>query len=320
MNPKRDTVRVIAFMSTAAAALTVIVILFLCWPQLCWPRLCWPQLFWPPWELEFLGEADFDGQPIPPPGPVTTGGQATYIGVMTFTNINRDRVVELLPSGFQLAPRKTTRTPNVHPVILLFGDQTDGASVFPVGPPQPSGVHYSEMILAVPFVQKTGGSGWHTYIIRMYLDNAGAVVAGEAFGYQKEPAWIEWTGDYARIWKSSLLGDQDLLEGNFSWGAQWYDGNDALTTIPNFQDMVNIMTTRLLGRTGGNSICSHFEWNLDQAKVARAETSYTMKTPFRSGMSAWPGLSPFENVKDGAVVVRGMRWSLATLPPPIIPC
>jgi hypothetical protein len=246
---------------------------------------------------------------------------------MTFTNIDRDRVAELLPSGFQLAPRKTTRTPNVHPVILLFGDQTDGASVLPVVPllpvvpPQPSGVHYSEMILAVPFVRKTGGSGWHTYIIRMYLDNQVAVAAGLAYGYQKEPAWIEWTGDYARIWNSNPLDGQDLLEGNFSWGAQWYDGNDALQTIPNFQDMVNIMTTRLLGRTGSGpgsqSICSHFEWNLDQAKVARAETSYTMKAPFRSGMSAWTGLSPFENVNDGAVVVRGMRWRLATLP---IPC
>jgi len=236
---------------------------------------------------------------------------------MTFTNIDRDRVAELLPSGFQLAPRKTTRTPNVHPVILLFGDQTDGASVLTIVHPQPSGVHYSEMILAVPFVRKTDQTGWHTYIIRMYLDNQVAVAAGEAFGYQKEPAWVEWTGDYARIWKSSLLGGQDLLEGNFSWEAQWYDGNDALQTIPNFQDMVNIMTTRLLGRTGGNSICSHFEWDLNQAKVARANTSYTMKAPFRSGMSAWPGISPFENVKDGAVIVRGMRWRLATLP---IPC
>jgi hypothetical protein len=55
MNPKWNTVRVIAFMSMAAAALTVIVVSFL-WPQ-------WPQ--WPQWELEFLGEADFDGQPTP---------------------------------------------------------------------------------------------------------------------------------------------------------------------------------------------------------------------------------------------------------------
>jgi hypothetical protein len=306
MNPKWNTVRVIAFMSMAAAALTVIVVLFL-----------WPQLFWPQWESEFLGEADFDGHPIPSPGPVTTGGQATYIGVLTFTNIDRDRVAELLPSGFQLAPRKTTRTPNVHPVILLFGDQTDGASVLPVVPPQPSGFHYSEMIFAVPFVQQTGQPGWHTFIVRMYLDNIATTIAGLAFGYQKEHAWIEWTGDYARIWNSNPLDGHEILEGNFSWGAQWYDGNDALQTIPNFQDMVNIMTTRLLGRTGGNSICSHFEWNLDQAKVARAKTSYTMKAPFRSGMSAWPGLPPFKNVKDGAVVVRGMRWRLATQP---IPC
>jgi len=264
----------------------------------------------------FLGEADFDGQPIDPPSdddPVTDGGEATYNGFLTFTNIDRNMVEQLLLPGFQLAPRKTTHTPNVHPVILLFGDQTDGASVL-AGTLWPSGIHYSEKIFAVPFVQKSGENGWHTFIIRMYLDNDFAIAGGLVFGYRKRKAWIDWKGDDVRIRDVFL---NDLLEGCFSWGATWHDGNDALASIPNFSDMVSIMSTRLLGHNFNVPICSHWEWNLDKAKVATAETSYNMIAPFTSSMNAWPALSPFNNVTDGAVVVRGLRWRLSRFP---IPC
>ena len=58
---------------------------------------------------DFLGEADFEGQPIRATGPIREGGQATYNGVLTFTNVARASVESLLPSNFQLAPRKTPR-------------------------------------------------------------------------------------------------------------------------------------------------------------------------------------------------------------------
>lgn len=263
---------------------------------------------------EFLREADFEGHPVPPAGAVTTGGlQGTYNGVLTFANVDRTTVSQLLPENFELAPRKTSHLPNLHPVVLMFGDPTDGAFVVSPTAIQPTGIHYSEMILAVPFVQKQNQSGgWHTYIVRMYLDNSAAVAGGIPYGYQKVLASIEWKGRYARVW-DTLAGD--YLEGDFHWGARWYDGNEALSKIPNFQDMVNIMTTELLGRNGPISICSHFEWSLDEARVSKAYTSYTMKKAFRADMVAWPGLSPFENVKNGAVVMRGLRWRLKPVPP-----
>lgn len=263
---------------------------------------------------EFLREADFEGHAVPPAGPVTTGGlQGTYNGIMTFTNVDRTTVSQLLPTNFELAPRKTSHLPNLHPIVLMFGDPTDGAFVTSPTAIQPTGIHYSEMILAVPFVQKVGQSGgWHTYIVRMYLDNPAAVAGGIPYGYQKVLASIEWKGRYARVW-DTVAGD--YLEGDFRWGARWYDGNEALNKIPNFQDMVNIMTTELLGRNGPISICSHFEWNFDEARVAKAYTSYTMKKPFRANMSAWPGLSPFTGVKNGSVVMRGLRWRLKPISP-----
>lgn len=269
--------------------------------------------FWP-WSVDkFLGEDDFHGHAVPAGGPVPAGGlQATYTGAMMFTNVDKGLVSQLLPSGFELAPRKTSKLLNKHPVVLLFGDQTDGALVLSATTSQPTGIHYSEAIFAIPFVQKRDASGgWHTYIVRMYLDNAAAVAGGIPYGYQKELRSIEWKGSYARIWSS--LGS-DVLEGNFAWGAKWYSGSAALQMIPNFRDMVNIMTTEILGHNGILAICSHWEWNLDFARVAKAKTSYDMLQAFRGDMGAWPGLSPFESTSKSAVVVRGIRWRLKSIP------
>lgn len=270
--------------------------------------------FWWPWAPdEFLGEADFEGHKVLANGPISTGGlQATYNGILTFSNIDRSVVSALLPSNFELAPRKTAKYPNLHPVVLMFGDQTDAALVLSQVDTQPNGVHYSEMILAIPFVQRQGKTGaWHTYIVRMYLDNAAAVAGGLAFGYKKVLTSIEWQGKQARIWQP--IGG-DLLTANFVWGAHWYDGSAAFTNLTNFRDMVSIMTTEILGHNGLLPLCSHFEWNFDNARVATVSTTYTMNRPFRNDMSAWPGLSPWVNVADGAVVVRGMRWRLKGLP------
>ena len=261
----------------------------------------------------FLGSGDFEGDWIAAPSPVLAGGQSTFTGVLTISNVARAEVVGLLPLGYELAGRTTSGSQDVHPIVLAFGDQTDGASVVG-GITVPNGVHYSEMILAVPFVQKVNQPGWHTMIVRMYLDNDAAVLAGALFGYQKQKAWLRWAGDVVQIQKT--LGG-DLLEGTFSWGTPWHDGSQALTAVPNFQDIVDIMTTRLLGRTGVFPICSHFEWDLQDTRVAPAVTAYDMKDAFTSSMGSWPMLSPFVNVVDGAVIVRGIRWRLSSVP---IPC
>jgi hypothetical protein len=145
----------------------------------------------------------------------------------------------------------------------------------------------------------------------MYLDNDAAVAAGTLFGYQKKKAWLEWKGDEIRVYSEF---EELLLEGTFEWGSPWYDAETAVAHIPNFADMVSIMTTRILGKTNGVPICSHFEWNLRRAKVAAVKGSYSMKMPFREDMDKWPYLSPFSNSIDGAIVVRGLRWRLANHP------
>jgi hypothetical protein len=260
----------------------------------------------------FLGTADFDGAPAPASGPVSLGGQATYLGVMAFSNVDRATVDDLLPCGYRLAKRTTAREPDVHPVLLLFGDQTDGHYLLPA--PSPNGIHYSELILAIPFVQRAGSFAWHNYVVRMYLDHEGATKAGVPYGYQKRLARIEWHGDIARV---SALDTTPLFEGTFEWGGPWRDFVDAQANIPNFSDMVAIMRTRVLGHMF-LGLCSQWEWDFTDARIAPATTSYDMITPFTVKMKDWPALSPFRSVPDGAVILRGLRWRLG--PPPKTPC
>ncbi|KPJ82977.1 MAG: hypothetical protein AMS19_06055 [Gemmatimonas sp. SG8_23] len=259
----------------------------------------------------FLGVADFEGGPILASSSVTTGAEGTYLGVVTFTNVDRTKVEALLPSAYRLAARKTSHESDVHPVMLLFGDQTDGHYLLPdPAPPVPTGIHYSELIFLVPFVQRKGLPGWHNYVVRMYLDQDEAVVAGIPYGYQKRKAWIEWRGDEARVYDPKM---GPLWRGTLTWGTPWRDYADATASLPRFPDLVAIMRTRILGHHFVG-LCSHWEWDFSDARIAQATTSYDMVSPFRLDMKDWPALSPFDGVADGAFVLRGVRWRLAHPP------
>ncbi|MFQ5526963.1 MAG: hypothetical protein ACE5GX_11980 [Thermoanaerobaculia bacterium] len=279
-------------------------------------------IWWHPKADEFLGPADFSGQPIPPPASSSSVGQTTFNGVLTFTNVDRTMVAKLLPPGYSLAKNLSFWLKTKHPVALLFGDQTDGRQ-FVAGQPVPvlpaDRVHYSETILAIPFVQKTNDVGWHTYIVRMYLDNQIAVNGGALYGYKKKFTCLDWTGKKVEIWRQSAVcpptylgSKQELLTGDFRFTGVWLDGSAAMSQLANFDDMFAIWTTRILGRTAiGTSVCSYFEWDLANARVSRAKTSYELPTPPTSKMTAWPGLGDLDSVKLGAVAVRGLRWRLA---------
>ncbi len=273
---------------------------------------------------EFLGDADFEGAPIAGPT-VTNGGQSYFNGFLTITNLNRSLVEAVLPSGFELAPNVSFWHQTKHPVLLLFGDQTDGALVIGgVARPTPplNRSHYSELILAIPYVRRTGGSdGWHTYVARMYLDSVPAVAAGALFGYAKELGCLDWQGKNVSIRQALWIcpGSNPLtsalLDGDFRFYGTWYDGSSAYAQIPNLSDMVGMVTTKILGKNAsGDSICSFFEWNLDDARIAKAMTSHQFQAPFRSTMGAWPGLGVLNNVSEGAVVLNGVRWRLASAP------
>ncbi len=279
---------------------------------------------WRLWKADkFLGPAVFQGSPLPRPPGLAPEGQATWNGYLTFTNLDRKQVASLLPSGYVLAANSAL--PAEHPVALIFGDQTDGVNfLVPLAPGKPvpvtftHRVHYSEVILGVPFVQKAGQPGWHTYIVRMYLDYGVAVIGGARYDYAKQFACLDWTGWEVEIWQQPvvcqpqpppvLLQRKNLLSGDFRVTSGWRSGPDALANTKNFRQMVDIWTTKLLGRNAAK--CSFFDWNLDDAQVARAATTYRFQSPFRPDLKTWPALGDLANVADGAVAVRGLYWGL----------
>lgn len=286
-------------------------------------------VWWHPNADDFLGNADFEGNPITAPAP-TAGVQSTYNGFLTITNLSRTLVEAVLPTDFKLAKNKSFWLKTKHPVLLLFGDQTDGAffsgqNVLPTPPLYRA--HYSEIILAIPYVQRTGQPGWHTYITRMYLDNETAVVGGETYGYAKKRACLDWEGTDVRVWQqpnSCPVGLvwpyntlwRPLLTADLRYSGVWYDGPAALGSVPNLPDMVGMVTAKILGKdSNDDSVCSFFEWDLTDARIAEASTTHRFLARFRSSMGPWPALGTLANVNKGAVAVRGVRWRLAHPPP-----
>ena len=273
----------------------------------------WP-IDWP-WAVDtFLGQDDFVGSPLPA-DPVANGYRGTYNGLLVFNNVDKSLAAGLLPAGFELAPRQTSHLPDKHPVILLFGDQTDGISIAAgqlVIPPK-NRVHYSEVILIVPFVRKTSWSTsdrWHNYVVRMYLDNVLPITGGVFYGYNKANAIIHWAGRNAvvRLPPAGPSGTP-VMTGAFKWLGRSHSAAEAKNRLANFEDALGIMNTTVLGYRG--LVCSHWHWDLDKARIHPAETSYTMQTEFRSDMRGWPALSPFESEANSAFVLRGVHWSLA---------
>ena len=104
-------------------------------------------------------------------------------------------VEQVLPVGLRPAGQASGSTK--HPVIYLTGLQGDplglaAGKTYPIIGAKP----YEEVIFLVPFVVRTTGTEkWHTFVMRMFLTDAGAVVIGNGvYGYAKKHAKVELTG------------------------------------------------------------------------------------------------------------------------------
>ena len=125
----------------------------------------------------FLNKHAFLGPSIPVD---TAGGsfaaEATFNGCIAFFNWARKEVERLLPPDLELAVNRSA-APDLHPVSLVFGDQTEGAWIV-AGRRLPLDFNYQELTLAVPFVKHRQGRYLHTYVPRIYSSNWPAVWDG----------------------------------------------------------------------------------------------------------------------------------------------
>lgn len=268
----------------------------------------------------FPGPGDFVGSYDPRTADVRDGGQSTYNGSIAVTLLERSLVEQVLPGDLSLARRADSGS--THPVIHLFGHQRD-LMLVQGGNPQPAGADdYQEMILLIPFVVRGSGTKWHSFVVRMYLDDAAAVALGNAvYAYAKLLAQLTESGPAENLTLQVLLLSEPFFEGNVKQAGPWRSSGNASATLPRWSDVQEIFSMPLVGAdvvlgTVVRVVCSYWEWDYAAAEVAPATSQHQFLQPFREGTQDWPQLGLLSSAPDGAFAIRGLRWRLAEQPPP----
>ncbi len=270
----------------------------------------------------FPGPGDFVGAYQPRGPDATEGAQSTYDGSIAVTLLDRDLVESVLPEGFHLAVR--TDGANDHLVILLIGHQRAPLALHNGATQKIPDAHdYQEMILLVPFVLHGSGTKWHTFVVRMYLDDFGAIGIGNTvYAYAKDVADLTENGtrdhlttQVAPFLRGTYFGSDVMVTG------PWRSSDDAQASIPRWRDLQAIFKMPLVGIDVVNGtvvrrVCSYWEWDYTQAQIAPAISRHRFYQSFREGMDDWVTLGPLTSALDGAVVLRRLRWRLALPPPP----
>lgn len=261
---------------------------------------------------EFLDKTDFAGSYRPSKRRASWGGESEYSGQLIFTNLTRDAVENVLPSDLELAVNTSAAFAHLHPVILMLGTQANTAWLFPWGSPA-VGQNYQELILLVPFVQKTGKSRWHNYVVKMYLNDFVATVLGNQFyGYQKQMAAFDAIGNDFNVY---LQGIQ-MFESEAAPVDPWTPYATALPTFNNLSDALEIVSMPILGTLvlvpTKPYTCSYFEWDMTAAEIRKMSSSHDYNKPFVAPqMDPWVALGTLTSVSDGAFEVRKVQWRLA---------
>jgi hypothetical protein len=265
----------------------------------------------------FLGPRNFVGTYVPKSTPATTGGDATYQGNIVFTNLDRTLVQAILPPEFTLA--QNSAAPALHPVIYLYGHPTNTSWI--VGDtPIVIGPNYQELMLLIPFVQKSPGTRWHTYVVRMYLDDWNAIGIGNVFfAYAKRWGTSTESVTTTGIEVTEFAEGQTKFHAMLQTTGSWQSDAHAEAAIPNYAAIKTILTMPVVGRhSSGQLVCSYFELTYTNATVAPAQSTHEFRAPFVDGMSGWVALGSLLSVANGAVMVRNVNWRIALPPPP--PC
>lgn len=253
--------------------------------------------------------------------PTIEGGQSTYEGAIAVTLLDRAVVSQALPNGFALAARANPGDGvTTHPVVHMIGFQgspmlIQEGEVTPA--PDPG---YTELIVLIPFVVKQGRSAWHSFVVRMYLNDPAAIFIGNTY-YSYRKAFAAFDETDAGTAKDTLV--RPFLEGDVFRSAVGRDGPwlsccGGAPDIPAFADIRTLLTMPLLGAFvdgAGNpfqTVCSYWEWDFRCAEVAPATSEHVYMAKIERGTEGWIG--PATAPAGGAMLVRGLRWRIP-LPP-----
>lgn len=229
-------------------------------------------------------------------------GQADFNGCIAFCNWRKEDVAAVLPVELELAVN-TSFAPELHPVAFIFGEQTEGATIFG-GVTFPMGVNYHEFALAIPFVKHRRGRNLHTFVPRMYSSFFPATWAGNAhYGLAKEMATMRWQGPLFVI---ATPDGTMVLHASVEPAGDWAAGPRC--ELPNFAAMQAVFALPVVGRrTDGTYVASYFGWDFSAARVRPARATLSIDTALVEGLAPrWCA-----TVASGTFEVQRMIWRLS---------
>jgi hypothetical protein len=258
----------------------------------------------------FLGPGDFVGSFRTPSSVPNIGAESTFQGALTFFNLPRSDVAQVVPGGIELAAKQAS-APELHPVVLVFGRQDDLRWLLPGPNPPPLPSSYSELVLLIPFVQRRGAANWHSLAARMYLDDPVPLLLGNLhYGYAKELATLFGTSaDGALIKFETRKATTRYFEADLRHAGDWRTHEEAQATLPNYRDMQMILSMPILGITARRNVCSYFQWDYSAISIRPMITHHQFLEPFVDGMGPWTK-KPIDSATEGAIALRNLKWRI----------
>lgn len=235
-------------------------------------------------------------------------GQSIFNGCVILSSWPRGDAKKLLPPDVDLAVNRSA-APDRHPLVFLFGDQTEGATKF-AGLTLPTGIRYQEFALAVPFVRCAGGAKLHTYMVRMVSTHRAATLAGNLYyGFGKRMGRMGWEGPvFLMTDELGRLLFHAEVEATEEWRAC---GAGAAAQLSGLRTAFSLP---ILGLRGGGFTASYFAWDFEDARARSVDAALSIDRPFADGLAS----GALHSLAPGSVELRGMRWRLSW-PAPVRP-
>ena len=269
----------------------------------------------------FPTSGQFAGAYVPNDSAALWGGQSTYDGSIAVTLFERAVVEPVLPPGFSLATRTDGAT--THPVIHMIGHQRNPMLLVDGFLIPALDLGYQEMTLLIPYVVANSGTMWHTFVVRMFLNDIAAIDIGNlGFAYQKEFAALPET-DAPNVVDTDVMAlfEGDVFGSAVTQNSQWTCACDAPAVVPSWLDVQTLFAMPIVGvdvdPTSGlvtRILCSYWEWDYANVYVAAASSQHDFVRICRPGMGGWIGQC--SSPPGGALMIRGLRWRLADPPTP----
>jgi len=250
---------------------------------------------------EFLGRDSFLGACLDAPK-LTFVGRADFNGCIAFFNWSRVDVARVLPSELELAANVSV-TPDVHPLVLIFGEQERGATIFG-GMTLPTGVGYYELGMAIPFVTHRRGRHLHNFIPLMYSSFFPPIWAGNVhYGFSKAFAAMRWEDSLFIVTRPD---GALLLRATVEPAGDWVPGRNC--DLPNFDEMRSVFALPVLGRRqDGTYVKSYFRWDYGAARVRAVRAAVSIEAKLIEGVAPRTCMS----LRSATFEVQRMEWRIS---------